>query len=305
MRRLFLLILLVAMLLVAALARAQTATPECASFATLTPDTWARIASDTPNNLRAAPSVSAERIGMIPAGDIFLVLEGPACADGYVWWQVAYVDVTGWTAAGRIGETAWVEPLAGQEVSALPTVDDPAGCLRPPDDYTRIIVNGFAEFNLRTLAMLDYAQVLYSAGGGVIRLRTAVMQGGYNNGYVAASFGTHDGGGAVDLSVRDLETRMVLQREIEPLLEALRTAGFAAWLRRENQLNPGSVIHIHAIAIGDAEASAAARAQVDGEYGYLRGYNGLPLEWGGPALDDMPLVFCSWMAAMGLRDLRS
>jgi uncharacterized protein YraI len=299
MRRLFLLILLIAMLVITALARAQTATSECASFATLTPGMWARIASETPNNLRAAPGVIAERIGIIPAGDIFRVLDGSACADGYIWWQVDYVGATGWTAAGRIGETAWVQPLAGQDVSALPTEDDNPGCLRPPDDYTRTIVNGFAEFNLRTLAMLDHAQALYSAGGGIIRLRTAVMQGGYNNGYVAASFGTHDGGGAVDLSVRDLETRMVLQREIEPLLEALRIAGFAAWLRRENQLNPGSVIHIHAIAIGDAEASDAARAQVDGEYGYLRGYNGLPPEWGGPERDDLPLVWCSWMAEMG------
>src|SRR5262249_60845244 len=53
--------------------------------------------------------------------------------------------------------TAPVAPLATRVV-------EPAGCQRPPDDYTRLYVNG-AKLNRRTLWMLQHAQQLY---GGVL-----------------------------------------------------------------------------------------------------------------------------------------
>jgi len=181
---------------------------------------------------------------------------------------------------------------------------EPAGCWQPPDDYTRLWVNG-AQLNARTLAMLDHAQALYQAQGGVIDFRLAITQGSYNAGGVAASFGTHDGGGAVDLSVRSRVDWSVLEDEIEPMIRALRVAGFAAWLRDTGELYPESVIHIHAIAIGDRELSEAARAQIDGRFGYLRGFNGLP------QIDGMPLpdryggpVICRWMISQGFDDMR-
>jgi hypothetical protein len=266
----------------------------CAPPSALIADVWARNTSDSPNNLRAEAGLAGERIGGIPAGDILRIIGSALCADGYAWLEVDYVGTQGWTAVSNAdGSDAWVAPLTGQTWSQA--VDDPVGCLRPPDDYTQISINGYATLNLRTLTMLDHAQALYSADGGIIRLRPAVMQGSYTNGAITASFGTHDGGGAVDISVRDLQTRQVLEREIEPLLMALRTAGFAAWLRSPDELYAGSVIHIHAIAVGDDELSDAAQAQVDGDYGYLRGFNGLPPEWGGPALDPLPIVRCAWM----------
>jgi hypothetical protein len=122
---------------------------------------------------------------------------------------------------------------------------------------------------------------------------------------VQASFGTHDGGGAVDISVRESVTQIILTQEIQPMIDALRLAGFAAWLRDADELYPGSPIHIHAIAIGDKELSDAARAQLDGPQGYFRGYNGLPEGYGGPALDTSgELVVCEWMRALGFDDLR-
>ncbi len=188
---------------------------------------------------------------------------------------------------------------------ASPTgFQEPPGCLQPPDDYTRVWVNG-ALLNTRTLAMLDHAQALYTANGGTrVDFRLALTQGSYSTS-VSASFGTHDGGGAVDLSVRSPIDWAVLESEIDPMIRALRTAGFAAWLRAENELYPGSPIHIHAIAIGDADLSPAARAQIDGRFGYLRGYDGLPQvngiprpdPYGGPTL-------CAWMVAQGFGDLR-
>lgn len=196
--------------------------------------------------------------------------------------------------------TAW----AGASTPTPTPFVEPPGCQEPPDDYTRLWVNG-VQLNARTLAMLDHAQALYTAGGGVIDLRLALVQGSYNPGAIAASFGTHDGGGAVDLSVRSRADWSVLWDEIPPLIAALRVAGFAAWLREEGELYPGSPIHIHAIAIGDAELSEAARAQLDGTFGYLRGYDGLPQINGMPRPDRHGgPVICAWMVARGFRDLR-
>jgi hypothetical protein len=290
--------LLVSLLLVLLLApaplRAQQNT--CQVETALLPGVWARVEDGVPHNLRADAGLTAERAGGIEAEDIFQIAGAPLCSDGYLWYPILYAGREAWIADAPDG-TSWYAPLDGQD--AAPVVEDIPGCAAPPEDYRRFWIKDFAQINLRTLAMLDHAQRLYDADGGLINFRAAVMQGSYNEGYVQASFGTHDGGGAVDLSVRDLETRMVLEREIEPALMALRTAGFAAWLREEDELYPGSVIHIHAIAVGDAERSPSARAQVEGEYGYLNGYNGLPPDWGGPALDDLPRVVCGWMADEG------
>lgn len=194
--------------------------------------------------------------------------------------------------------------VRGQSAASATPFAEPSGCWRPPDDYTRVWVNG-AQLNARTLAMLDHAQQLYRAVGGSIDLRLAITQGSYNAGGVAASFGTHDAGGAVDLSVRSRGDWRVLTGEIEPLLRALRVAGFAAWLRDTDELYPGSAIHIHAIAVGDRELSEAARAQIDGTFGYLRGFNGLPQADGNPIPDRYGgPVLCRWMLDLGLRDMR-
>lgn len=197
----------------------------------------------------------------------------------------------------------WGLDRAAVVVTPTPLAE-PVGCVTPPDDYTRVWVNGI-QLNARTLAMLDHAQALYAAGGGVIDFRAALTQGSYNEGGVAASFGTHDGGGAVDLSVRDPADWSVLYEEIGPMLRELRVAGFAAWLRDTGELYPDSPIHIHAIAVGDRELSPDARAQIDGRFGYLRGYNGLPQMNGFPVGDRYgPPVICGWMRDLGFDDLR-
>lgn len=79
-------------------------------------------------------------------------------------------------------------------------------------------------------------------------------QGSYNSG-VGASAGTHDGGGAIDLRVRQYtrDQRIAVVR-------ALKDAGFAAWHREEVAGLWGP--HIHALLIGDREMAAGARAQV-------------------------------------------
>ena len=202
--------------------------------------------------------------------------------------------------------TATQTPLPPTLTATLtPTITstpEPAGCQKPPEDYTRLEVNGWT-INQRTFAMLTHAGELY---GGELEINGyAITQGSYHdNG--AASFGTHLGGGAVDLSVLRRGTYTVLWGDVEPLIHALRVAGFAAWLREYGELYPDSPIHIHAIAIGDQEISVPAQDQLTGEAGYFRGFSGLPVDLYGPPKPDRygGPILCQWMIDLGYSDLR-
>jgi hypothetical protein len=187
-------------------------------------------------------------------------------------------------------------------IPSATSTPEPVGCQTPPEDYTRVEVNG-STINQRTLAMLSHAQELY--GGELELTGQAITQGSYTDN-VAASFGTHAGGGAVDLSVMRHGTYTVLWDDVDPLLHALRVAGFAAWLREYGELHPDSPIHIHAIAIGDQELSPAAEEQLTGEAGYFRGYSGLPVDMYGPPTPDRYAgpILCQWMIDLGYQDLR-
>ncbi|MGB8980953.1 MAG: hypothetical protein WCC12_03680 [Anaerolineales bacterium] len=191
-------------------------------------------------------------------------------------------------------------------VTPVPTqtsTPEPSGCQKPPEDYTRLEVNNGWTVNQRTLAMLAHAQELY--GGEIEISGHAITQGSYHdNG--SYSFGTHLGWGAVDLSVMRRGTYTVLWDDVDPLLRALRAAGFAAWLREYGEVYQDSPIHIHAIAVGDRELSAEAEAQLTGPAGYFRGFSGLPFPEGGTPTPDRyggPII-CQWMIDLGYRDLR-
>ena len=183
--------------------------------------------------------------------------------------------------------------------SATPTItptSEPLGCKKPSNNYDRITINNHI-LNMRTFEMLEYAASLY--GGEIDITGSAITQGSYTRA-VEASFGTHAGGGAVDLSVLAPGTWTILEEDIEPLIRALRLAGFAAWYRDFDDLYPGSPVHIHAIAIGDLELSLAAREQLAGPHGYFWGFDGLPVNGGTPTRDPHggPIV-CNWMVERG------
>jgi hypothetical protein len=206
------------------------------------------------------------------------------------------------TATSEPSETPTRTPIPTLTPTPTPTASlEPLGCRPPNDDYTLTKVNGWL-VNQRTLEMLQYASELY--GGEIDITGYAVTQGSFTD-QVAASFGTHAGGGAIDLSVMRAGTYTVLYDDIEPLVNALRLAGFAAWLRDLDELYPGSSIHIHAIAVGDEQLSQAARDQLTGPYGYFRGYSGVPQPNQTPIPDRHagPLI-CLWMLEMGYSDLR-
>ncbi len=185
--------------------------------------------------------------------------------------------------------------------SSITPTQEPLGCKRPSDDYALVKVNGWT-LNQRTYAMLEYAAELY--GGELEITGYAITQGSFHdNG--AASFGTHLGGGAVDLSVMRTGTWTVLYDDIDPLVQALRLAGFAAWFRDFDELYPGSAVHIHAIAVGDEQLSQAASDQLTGPYGYFRGFSGVPQDNGIPVADrHAGPVICQWMRDLGYEDLR-
>lgn len=281
----------------------------------------ARVLPDIQLNLRPEPSLQTSRIGVLASGSHVTVLDdAPRCADDFLWWRVSDDDTEGWIAEGSLSDNAYFIESRG-ELVIITDVDgqteryiitengftEPEGCLRPPDDYD-LVQLGFATFNQRTVAMIDNAQQVYEANGGTwANFRSLITQGSYNQGGVSASFGTHDGGGAVDISVIDTQNGWTVMRdEVAPMLRALRIAGFAAWLRDTDELYDGSIVHIHAIAIGDEEGSAIAQQQVDSEFGYLSGFNGLP-----PENDEAPIpdiygepIICEWMLDIGLDNRR-
>ncbi|EAP97570.1 hypothetical protein JNB_18908 [Janibacter sp. HTCC2649] len=122
---------------------------------------------------------------------------------------------------------------------------------------------GGKRVNTRTKNMLQAADNLLP------RWNFSLVQGSYNPGGVGASAGTHDGGGVVDISVAGLSETQRWQQ-----VKALRTVGFAAWLRTPAQ---GFSYHIHAVAIADPDiwqkdGGHVARDQV---CDYYIGKNGL------------------------------
>ncbi len=68
-----------------------------------------RVTPGLPNKVRNAPGTAAAAVGSIPGDAIFSVIGGPRCVDGYLWWQVNYNGLVGWTASGS-GTEDWVIP---------------------------------------------------------------------------------------------------------------------------------------------------------------------------------------------------
>jgi hypothetical protein len=69
-----------------------------------------RVEPGLPNNLRALPDKDSALAGELPGGAVFTVIGGPECKNGYVWWQVDFDGLQGWTVEGVDGDY-WIEPL--------------------------------------------------------------------------------------------------------------------------------------------------------------------------------------------------
>jgi hypothetical protein len=117
-----------------------------------------------------------------------------------------------------------------------------------------------------------YTLRMLQAAERMVNHAFTITQGSYSTS-VAASGSTHAGGGALDLGWTWKDSDVA----------ALRMAGFAAWHR--NPLQGPWRDHIHAIAIGDIMASAAAKRQVQD---YFNGGNGLGGKDDGPNVKKDP-----------------
>ncbi|MFC4002960.1 peptidoglycan-binding protein [Prauserella oleivorans] len=213
--------------------------------------------SSTPG---AAPSVTAvERAlqaeGLLPAGFV----------DGHfgtrtVAAYAAYQRSLGFSGIGASG-------LPGaQSLRSLGTGRFDVTHVVRPGERTE---HGGKQVNTRTKAMLTEAE-------RILGRELVLDQGSYNPGGDPTSAGTHDGGGAVDISVTGMDTAARTD-----VVRVLREVGFAAWDRTPGQGDWPH--HIHAVAISDPDLSSPAQEQT-GDY-YL-GKNGLANH----APDDGPKV---------------
>lgn len=70
---------------------------------------YASLDPPLPNRIRQEPNTKATIIGLIKPGEEADVIDGPACAEGWIWWKIKMPAVTGWTAEGD-GKDYWILP---------------------------------------------------------------------------------------------------------------------------------------------------------------------------------------------------
>ncbi len=119
-------------------------------------------------------------------------------------------------------------------------------------------------FDNRTVSALQWAEKRYLRRAPLLRKHWVIAQGSYND-TVGVSGGTHDGGGAVDISVSNMT-----ERQRKATVHWLKRAGFSVWFRPALPGKWGP--HIHAILLGHRTASPEAKWQMQS---YLDHRNGL------------------------------
>jgi hypothetical protein len=62
-----------------------------------------------PLNIRSEPGLGGRIVAVLHSLDIFLVIDGPRCADDYTWFKIRSNGVEGWIAEGEPG-LYYVEP---------------------------------------------------------------------------------------------------------------------------------------------------------------------------------------------------
>ncbi|CAF1031070.1 unnamed protein product [Adineta ricciae] len=163
----------------------------------------------------------------------------------------------------RVGTDQWA---SSEYINCATSKSDSYEYTAPKADYTRKTWRG-VKLNQRTIDMILRAEV-YMEQMGMSGFQFSLSQGSYSSS-VAASAGTHDGGGAIDIRTSVVNND---KKKVDTMVVALRKAGFAAWSRGRVADSFQNNKHIHAIAIGDREASSGAKNQVAS---FKRGRNGL------------------------------
>ena len=179
---------------------------------------------------------------------------GTSTVSAYAAWQ-RHLGYAGLAATGLPGETSLTK--LGKRRFKVTRIVVPGAMTT----YGRTIPGAYApqKVNTRTKRMLKEAAHKLRPN-----CELALTQGSYNPGGVDPSAGTHDGGGAADISVGYL-----CGKRPRAVVRVLRRVGFAAWHRLATSEWPE---HIHAIAISDPDLSSGAQHQAGD---YYQGRNGL------------------------------
>ena len=207
-------------------------------------------------NVRSGPGFGYRVIGTVTKGTIVNVVARSGA------WSKINSPKTGWCYSSYLADRSHstTSTSSGGSSSSSFTAAAWKTAKAPPADYRIIYFRG-KRVNVRTQVMVYRTEAIMRTMG--LRSSLYITQGSYNSS-VSASAGTHDGGGALDISIRGYSTY-----NADQIVKAMRMAGFAAWRRG---VNDSFAPHIHAIAIKDARASSGARYQV---YEYFRSGDGL------------------------------
>lgn len=95
----------------------------------------ATVAPGEPNNLRDGPSISNALIAKVYSGDLFVIIDGPVCADDLRWWRIRLMSgMEGWTADGT-GNVPWLTKnvIVPQPITLTPS-------FTPMPTYTNTII---------------------------------------------------------------------------------------------------------------------------------------------------------------------
>jgi len=91
------------------------ACPDASYLSRLRIGDTAEVSNNPPlaNRLRSEPAMDAQVLGFIQPGEDALILDGPACANGWVWWKVRSKEsgLEGWTAEGD-STNYWLVPVS-------------------------------------------------------------------------------------------------------------------------------------------------------------------------------------------------
>jgi tetratricopeptide (TPR) repeat protein len=76
--------------------------------------------------VRVTPGRSSEVLTTLPEGTPFTVLDGPACADDWLWWRIETADgVVGWVAEGDQNDGYYLEPYEIELLEQAPPEPTP------------------------------------------------------------------------------------------------------------------------------------------------------------------------------------
>ena len=64
-----------------------------------------------PNRVRSEPNISSKILGYLEVGEQVEIIEGPTCANNWIWWRVSSLskNLVGWTAEGD-EKSYWLVP---------------------------------------------------------------------------------------------------------------------------------------------------------------------------------------------------